>query len=87
MISRRAFTGGAIGAAAGVMLPGGARAQGASLSPAFNAIAAYAEANRRAIGIPGLTLGLSLPDGTSKTLNFGVADATTRAPIAVRASM
>jgi D-alanyl-D-alanine carboxypeptidase len=82
MISRRAFTGGAIGAAAGVLLPGRSSAQAAaSLAPAFNAIAAYAEANRRFIGFPGLTLGLSLPDGSGRTLNFGVADLASRAPV------
>lgn len=81
ILNRRAFCGGALGLTTGLLLPGRARAQGASLAPAFNAIAAYAEANRRAIGIPGLTLGLTFPDGISRTLNFGVADAAARTPI------
>jgi CubicO group peptidase (beta-lactamase class C family) len=79
MISRRAFTAGALSAAAALPLSVRARAQGtAAPGPALNlalaAIAEHAEAHRRSVGLPGLTLGLSLPDGTSRTLNFGFAD-------------
>jgi len=82
LISRRAFTGGALGAAVGLQLPGRARAQPvAALGPAIAAIGAYAEAHRRYFNLPGLTLGLSLPDGTSKTMNFGFANAEARTPI------
>ena len=82
MISRRAFAGGALSAAVALQLPARARAQGgAALGSALNAIAAYAEAHRRYFGLPGLTLGLSLPDGTSRTLDFGYADTAARTPV------
>jgi CubicO group peptidase (beta-lactamase class C family) len=82
LISRRAFTGGALGAAVALQLPGRARAERvAALGPAIDAIGAYAEAHRRYFNLPGLTLGLSLPDGTGKTLNFGYANADVRTPI------
>lgn len=84
MISRRAFAGGALSAAAALQLPGRAFAQGAAapaLQAALDAIAAYAEAHRRYVGLPGLTLGLSLPDGTSRTMSLGYADMAARTPI------
>ena len=82
LISRRAFTGGALGAAVAVQLPGRAWAQRpAAIGSAIDAIGAYAEAHQRYFNLPGLTLGLSLPDGTGKTMNFGYANADARTPI------
>ncbi|MEO7276710.1 MAG: serine hydrolase domain-containing protein [Sphingomicrobium sp.] len=90
MISRRAFAGGAIGAVAALHLPGRAAASGFGdsatmaaerIGPALNAIAAYARTHLQAVGLPGLTLGLSLPDGSSRTLNFGVANVAAQTPI------
>lgn len=85
MISRRAFAGGALSAAAALQLPGRVFAQAApaaaALQAALDAIAAYADAHRRYFGLPGLTLGLSLPDGTGRTMNLGFADMAARTPI------
>ena len=81
-LSRRAFTGAALSAAVALQLPGRAFGQAASaLGPAISAVSAYAEAHLRYFRLPGLTLGLSLPDGSGRTLNFGFANAETRAPI------
>lgn len=80
--SRRTFGKGALGAAVALQLPGRAFAEpAAALAPAFAAINAYAEAHLRYYRLPGLTLGLSLPDGFGKTLNFGFANAEARTAI------
>ena len=81
-ISRRAFTGGALSVALGSRLSAAAVAQPASdLAPALAAIRAYGEAHRNRFGLPGLTLGLTTPDGFSTTLEFGYANADARTPI------
>ncbi|MFL6829093.1 MAG: serine hydrolase domain-containing protein [Sphingomicrobium sp.] len=82
-LSRREFTGGALSVALGAQLPAPAIAQGSPrVANALEAIRAYAEAHRTYWGLPGLTLGLSLPDGSGTTLNFGFANAEARTPIA-----
>lgn len=81
-ISRRAFTGGAISAAAALQLPGRALAQApAAFAGALAAIRAYGEAHLRYFSLPGMTLGVTTPDGLSTVLNFGCADRDARTPI------
>jgi D-alanyl-D-alanine carboxypeptidase len=82
-ISRRAFTGGALSAALGSQLSAAAVAQQprSDLAPALAAIRAYGEAHRNRFGLPGLTLGLTTPDGFSTVLDFGYANADARTPI------
>ncbi|MEO8454368.1 MAG: serine hydrolase [Sphingomicrobium sp.] len=76
-ISRRGFTGGALSVALGSQLGATAFAQQprADLAPALAAIRAYGEAHRNRFGLPGLTLGLTTPDGFSTVLDFGYANA------------
>jgi CubicO group peptidase (beta-lactamase class C family) len=45
------------------------------------AISAYAEAHMRRFGLPGMTLGLTMPDGFNRVLNFGFANRDTRLPV------
>ena len=81
-ISRRGFTGGALGFALGSQLRLPAFAQVRSdLAPALAAIRAYGEAHRTRFGLPGLTLGVTTPDGFSTVLDFGYANADARTPI------
>jgi D-alanyl-D-alanine carboxypeptidase len=81
-LSRRAFTGGAVGFALGSQLSVAALAQPRSdLSPALAAIRAYAEAHRSYFGLPGLTLGLTTPDGFATVSSFGYANADAQRPI------
>ena len=81
-ITRRGFTRGAVGLALGSQLGAAAFAQPrADLAPALAAIRAYAEAHLRYFGLPGMTLGLTTPDGFSTTLEFGYANAEARTPI------
>jgi CubicO group peptidase (beta-lactamase class C family) len=85
-ISRRAFTGGTLSAAAALQLPGRALGQAAAqapaaLAPAIAAIRAYGDAHRDYFGLPGMTLGLTTPGGFSTVLNFGYANADARTPI------
>src|SRR4051794_41905946 len=81
-LSRRAFTGGAFSLALGSQLGSPAFAQArAELSGALSAIGAYAEAHRRVFTLPGLTLGVTTPDGFSTVLDFGFANADSRKPI------
>jgi CubicO group peptidase (beta-lactamase class C family) len=81
LISRRAFTGGALSAALGSQLAAPALAQGSSRSAALAAIRAYGEAHIRHFGLPGMTLGMTAPDGFSTVMNFGFANRETRTPI------
>ena len=81
-ISRREFTGGALGLALGAQLSSRALAQARpAQAGAIAAIRAYAEAHRSHFTLPGLTLGLTTPDGYAEVLNFGYANAEARAPI------
>jgi CubicO group peptidase (beta-lactamase class C family) len=81
-LSRRAFTGGAVGLALASQLGGRAIAQvPPGLAGALAAIRAYADAQRSYFNLPGLTLGLTTPDGFATVLNFGYANADSRTPI------
>jgi CubicO group peptidase (beta-lactamase class C family) len=81
-LSRRDFTGGAMAVALGSQFAGAALAQAnPSLSAALDAIRAYGEAHRSYFGLPGLTLGLTMPDGFATVLNFGYANTEARTPI------
>jgi len=51
------------------------------LSSAVAAISAYAEAHRRYFSLPGLTIGLTTPDGFSTVVDLGFANADARTPI------
>lgn len=81
-LTRRGFTAGALSAGVALQLPGRALAQApAALGPAIEAIRAHAEAHRRAFGLPGMTLGLTAPNGFATVLDFGYANAEARTPI------
>lgn len=81
-LTRRGFTVGALSAGVALQLPARAWAERpAGVGTAIDAIAAYAEQHRSFFGLPGLTVGLSLPDGLSRVLNFGYANAEARTPI------
>ena len=81
-ITRRAFTTGALGAALSAKLAAPALAQGSpALAAAIAAIRAHGEDHLRQLGLPGLTLGLTTPDGFSTVLDFGFANRDSRAPI------
>jgi D-alanyl-D-alanine carboxypeptidase len=81
LISRRAFTGGALCVALGSQLAAPAFAQDARRAAALAAIRAYGEAHLPHFGLPGMTLGVTTPDGFSTVLNFGYANADARTPI------
>jgi CubicO group peptidase (beta-lactamase class C family) len=86
-ISRRAFTGGALGLALGgqLSLPAFAQtvvgAARADVSAALAAIRAYGEAHRSYFGLPGMTLGVTAPGGFSTVLDFGYANLDSRTRI------
>lgn len=80
-LSRRDFTGGAVGLLVGSQLSVPALAQSPALSAAVAAIRAFAEAQRTFFNLPGLTIGLATPDGFSTVIDLGFADRDTRAPI------
>jgi D-alanyl-D-alanine carboxypeptidase len=81
LITRRAFTGGALSLALGSQLAAPAFAQDSKLAPALAAINAYGEAHLQHFGLPGMTLGMTTPDGFSTVMNFGFANAGRRTPI------
>ena len=83
MISRREFTTGVVGvaAAAPFSTPLLAQAPAPSIEAAIAAIRAHADAHMRYFALPGMTLGLTAPNGFSTVLNFGYAEVETRAPI------
>jgi CubicO group peptidase (beta-lactamase class C family) len=82
LVSRRGFAGGALSAALASQLTVPAFAQGRpDYAAAVAAIRAYGEAHRVRFGLPGLTLGLTTPDGFVQILNFGYANADARTPI------
>src|SRR3954471_2952069 len=81
-VTRRGFTRGAVGLALGTQLGPAAFAQPRpALSAALAAIRAYGEAHLAYFGLPGMTLGLTTPDGFSTVLDFGYANADARRPI------
>lgn len=83
MLSRRAFSSGALGLAFAGPLSTGALAEiRTDLSQAVGAIRAYGEQHRHYFALPGLTLGLTTPDGFSTVLDFGYANADSKQPIA-----
>jgi CubicO group peptidase (beta-lactamase class C family) len=79
-LSRRAFTGGALASAVAGSLPAFARAS-PGLASALAAIRAYGEIHLNFWRLPGMTLGLTLPDGFGTVMNFGYANADARTPI------
>ncbi|HEV8408493.1 MAG TPA: serine hydrolase domain-containing protein, partial [Sphingomicrobium sp.] len=80
-ISRRAFTGGALTLALGSQLTVPAFAQDPRRAAALGAIRAYGDAHLQHFRLPGMTLGVTTPDGFSTVMNFGYANADARAPI------
>jgi CubicO group peptidase (beta-lactamase class C family) len=81
-LSRRTFTSGALGFAVGSQVAFPALAQASpALTSAIAAIRAYGEAHLRHNHLPGMTLGLVMPDGQRTTLDFGYANADARSPI------
>lgn len=81
-LSRRGFTGGALSLALGSQLAVPSLAQPRNdYSAALATIRAQGEAHIRYFGLPGMTLGLSTPDGFSTVLDFGFANADARTPI------
>lgn len=81
-VSRRTFTGGALSIALGSQLSLPALAQGRpGLAAAVGAIKAYGEAHLGYNHLPGMTLGLVMPDGWSTVLSFGYANADARTPL------
>ena len=81
-LTRRGFAAGALSASVALQLPSrGFAQQPAALGPAMDAISAFAEAHMRRFALPGMTLGLTLPDGFSRVLNFGFANREARLSI------
>lgn len=81
LISRRAFTGGALSLTLGSQFAAPALAQDSTLAAALAAIRSYGEAHLAYFGLPGMTLGVTTPQGFSTVLNFGFANRDSRAPI------
>ncbi len=81
LITRRAFTGGALGFALGGQLAAPAFASNSDLAAALTSIRGYGDANLKHFGLPGLTLGITMPNGFATVLNFGFADREARTPI------
>jgi CubicO group peptidase (beta-lactamase class C family) len=86
LIDRRGFAKGAAAFAAAGAFSGKAAAHGlVAGSPQARALAAirdYAEAHRRYLNLPGMTVGVTSPSGFETSLSVGFANAETRAPIA-----
>lgn len=81
-ISRRAFSSGALSLAVGSQLPSSALAQQRpTLAAALQAIRAYGDAHLRYYGLPGMTLGVTAPNGFATVINFGDTNRETLAPI------
>jgi D-alanyl-D-alanine carboxypeptidase len=81
LITRRAFTGGALSVALGSQLATRALGQDAKFASAIAAIRSYGDAHLQHFRLPGLTLGVTTPDGFSSVLNLGFANADARTPI------
>src|SRR4029078_1409 len=79
LITRRAFTGGALSVA--LAAPALGQAVRTDLAAALAAIRAFGEATRGFYAPPGSTLGLPTPDGFSTVMDFGYANADARTPI------
>src|SRR5882757_1716014 len=78
-ITRRGFARGAVGLALGSQLGTAAFAQTRpDLAAALAAIRAYGDAHLAFFGLPGMTLGLTAPDGFTTVLDFGYANADAR---------
>jgi len=82
LISRRSFTRGALSLVLGSQLATPAIAQDPKRAAALAAIRAYGEAHLEHFRLPGMTLGVTTPDGFGTVLNFGYANADARTPIA-----
>jgi CubicO group peptidase (beta-lactamase class C family) len=81
-VTRRGFTSGALSFVLGAQLGAPAFAQQRpELSAALTAIRAYGEAHRSQFNLPGMTLGVTAPDGFSTVLDFGFANPDSRRPI------
>jgi len=81
LITRRAFTGGALSVALGSQLAAPALAQDPRRASALAAIRTYGEAHLQHYRLPGMTLGVTTPDGFGTVMNFGYANADARTPI------
>ena len=81
LITRRGFTGGALSLALGSQLAVPAFAQDPKRAAALAAINAYGQAHLEHFRLPGMTLGVTTPDGFSTVINFGFANADARTPI------
>jgi D-alanyl-D-alanine carboxypeptidase len=82
-ISRRTFTGSALGVAVASQWAAPGFGQGRpDLTATLAAIRAYGDAHRARFGLPGMTLGLVTPGGFRTVLDFGFANAAARTPIA-----
>jgi CubicO group peptidase (beta-lactamase class C family) len=79
-LSRRAFTGGALSFAVAGSLPALAQAP-SGFAPALAAIRAYADRHLSYWRLPGMTLGVTTPDGFETVMNFGYANADARTAI------
>jgi D-alanyl-D-alanine carboxypeptidase len=81
-ISRRTFAAGAVSTALSAKFAAPAFAQGSPrLAAAIEAIRAHGEQHLRKFGLPGMTLGLTGPNGFATVLNFGFANADAHQPI------
>jgi D-alanyl-D-alanine carboxypeptidase len=81
LITRRAFSGGALILALGSQLAVPVLAQDPRLAGALGAIRAYGQAHLDHFRVPGMTLGVTTPGGFSTVMNFGYANADARTPI------
>src|SRR5689334_23437453 len=81
-ISRRAFSSGALSLAVGSQLPSSALAQQRpTLAAALQAIRAYGDAHVRYYGLPGMTLGITAPNGFATVINFDDTNQEALAPV------
>lgn len=81
LITRRAFTGGALSVALGGQLATPVFAQDTKFASALAAIRSFGEAHLQHFRLPGMTLGVTTPDGFSTVLNFGYANPDARTSI------
>ena len=81
LISRRSFTGGALSVVLGSQFAAPAFAQDPKRAAALAVIRAYAEAHLQHFRLPGMTLGVTTPDGFGTVINVGYANADARTPV------